>query len=103
MGLVRDMRAAHEVSAARRAITMEYKARTPSPLRHYIFYVNMLRYSDPIGLPWDEPTPDKFRVIMAKAAQTNDDVGALLQGYGTWLLTQPDDYIRWVGEYLDVL
>ena len=92
---------------------MMYKKRTPSPVRHYIFYINMLRYADPIGLQWnacvqkycvpDEPTPDKLRVIMAKAASPNDDVGALLKGFRSWLLTQPSDYIRWVGEYLDVL
>ena len=40
---------------------------------------------------------------MAKAASPNEDVGALLKGFRSWLLTQPSDYIRWVGEYLDVL
>jgi hypothetical protein len=87
----------------RRDITTKFKQLTPYPLRHYIFFVNLERYQDPIGIDWEtacKKYKNDYEKIIGGASRPNGDVNALLRGFHTWLLLQSEDYIRNAGEYV---
>jgi hypothetical protein len=81
----------------RRSITTRYKHLTPYPLRHYIFYVNLERYRDPIGLDWQsacDKYENDYSKIIKGASRANGDVNALLKGFHKWLLLQSAEYVH---------
>ena len=80
---------AESAHARRRSLATKFKHATAQPLRHYIYFVNMERYGDPMGLGW-EAACDKYagdwQKIIAGACRPNGGINELFSGFRDWLL-----------------
>lgn len=80
------------MNQARRELGIEYKYATPQPLRNYIYYVNQIRYGDPLGptyeyLRYDLPILKQKTdaEIIISSSKPNFNIDVLLEKFKIWM------------------